>query len=274
MNAINPRFIKIKRLQKQDIKALEFFPPKHWNFNIVEFMEKHHEKDYFYAVVAKFEYHVAGVANLIVNGSSAWIGNVIVNKEFRGNGIGNMLIKKIIDYCYNRDLLSILLIASPEVEKIYKGLGFRRSEEYIYLRGNLSNPVNSDRIRDMKKEDLQEVLKLDFEVSGENRIAILQEYLSNGFVYEENNQVEGYFLPDLEEGSIIARNEEAGLNLLHFKHSSKECVSVIPSSNYKAINFLLENEFDHFSSGLRMFMGKEVLWQPKNIYSRISGFMG
>ena len=58
------------------------------------------------------------------------------------------------------------------------------------------------------------IMKLDREVSGENREKLLVSYISNALVYLDRNTVKGYYIPGLGEGLIIADTVKAGMELM------------------------------------------------------------
>ncbi len=64
-----------------------------------------------------------------------------------------------------------------------------------------------------------EILVLDREISGENRRGVLIGKLVGSFVYRTDGVVSGFYLPDLGEGLILARSEEAGIALMAVRHS-------------------------------------------------------
>ena len=63
---------------------------------------------------------------------------------------------------------------------------------------------------------------------------MLEKYFSDSWIYYDKatNELKGYFLPSMGEGPVIATDREAGLSLLKFKHSLKECEkAVLPKEN-------------------------------------------
>jgi hypothetical protein len=111
----------------------------------------------------------------------AWIGMVLVDKSFRGRGIGKMLLTYITGALKHFD--SIKLDATPAGLPLYQKLGF--IDEYkIYRMTNPSlqsygiqtfsyEPVNID------PESFSDVLKLDELTFGTPRTYLLQALLNN-----------------------------------------------------------------------------------------------
>ncbi len=61
------------------------------------------------------------------------IGRVIVQKDFRGEGRGKILMEKAIDILKSRKAKSILLAAQADLKKFYGELGFKQvSDLYMW----------------------------------------------------------------------------------------------------------------------------------------------
>ncbi len=90
-------------------------------------------------------------------------------------------------------------------------------------------------------------------------------------LYIKDQQLLGYYMPGLGEGTFGADQKEAGLELikirsLHFDHAA------LPSNNQAGIDFLKANGFVPApNKGTRMLTGKNVHWRPEKIYGRIGG---
>ena len=66
-----------------------------------------------------------GMGRAISDGvSDAYIQDVVVFKEMRGNGIGGRIIKVLVDHCLKNKLAWIGLIAEQDSSPFYEKLGF------------------------------------------------------------------------------------------------------------------------------------------------------
>lgn len=75
------------------------------------------------------------VFNKIPTGKKTWIEDVVVDKTFRGKGIGKELILFAIKYAKNNNLASINLTSNPEREsanKLYQKLNFFKRKTNVY----------------------------------------------------------------------------------------------------------------------------------------------
>jgi GNAT superfamily N-acetyltransferase len=150
-------------------------------------------------IVAEYNNKVIGTATALNHSNKvAWIGMVLVDKSFRGRGVGKMLLTKIIGALKNVD--SIKLDATPAGLPLYQKLGFT-GENKISRMINPSvqsfkrhafnyEPVNID------PESFSDVLKLDRRIFGTSRTYLLKTLLGNypgkAFLIKRHNKLDGY----------------------------------------------------------------------------------
>ena len=73
-----------------------------------------------------------GMGRIISDGiSDAYIQDTIILPEYRGHGIGEKLVKSLINHCLLKGIVWIGLIAEPGSEKFYKRLGLKPMKNYI-----------------------------------------------------------------------------------------------------------------------------------------------
>lgn len=269
---------KIRPLLKSEIYLLQNFPPESWNLDLPVFVSYHFDYQYFYPIVAEEEDRIVGFGNGILNGSTGWLGNILVPAEFRRKGIGYEITKHLIEYFKRKGCRSQILIASEMGKNIYSRLGFKESSTYLFLKLNMELPEyqKNQYIRRINYNDFDLLKKFDEEISGEQRFHLIKRYFPTGWIYkkEKSNKFQGVFLPDLGGGLIFAKNSEAGLDLIKLKLSLGKFRTVIPSENEVALNFLKSQGFEINSTAPRMVLGKDVKWQPKYIYNRAAGYCG
>ena len=116
---------------------------------------------------------------------------------------------------------------------------------------------------------------LDHAITGEKREAFLRRYLYGAWLHADaSGRLDGYYLPALGTGLVIAASDVAGLALLRYKVDHGEHVCVVPEQNRVAVDFLRAHGFTETSRAPRMALGSEVAWQPQRVYGRGSGFSG
>lgn len=155
--------------------------------------------------------------------NTAWLGHVIVQEEYQNLGIGTFIVDYLCRYLKNKGARSISLITTPGGYSFYRKQGFNLETEYIFLGQNreLEGTV-SPKIDQLPKEDHFEVISLDKQVSGEDRSVILKDKLSNTYLYRDEGKIQGYYIPDLGEGLIIAQEVHSGLELMKFRYKKED----------------------------------------------------
>lgn len=173
----------MKRLTTEDIgAALKLSAAEKWNQT---------EKDWSFLISSPENICLAAVENGKVIGSAtaitynnevAWIGMVLVDKDFRGRGISLMLIYKLLEKL--KHCRSIKLDATPAGQPVYEKVGF--SEEYKILRmihptGEFENiSTGKNEVTQVSEIDLKDVVDYDHHVFGANRKKLIE------FLYNQN----------------------------------------------------------------------------------------
>lgn len=78
-----------------------------------------------FMVARSLDGRIIGMARVISDGcSDAYIQDVVVLKSFRGQGIGREFIRRLTQYCVDRKIGWIGLIAEPGTQEFYEKLGY------------------------------------------------------------------------------------------------------------------------------------------------------
>lgn len=257
-----------------DIGEIAELQPEGW-YNVADFFSRYFGEANFFPIAAVENGKLAGIANGIINGNVAWLGNIVVHKDFRRKGIGLALTKSIIELTESRGCKTQLLVATNDGYPIYSGLGFEIVCLYNYYKvENTDNNYSEENIHQAGAEDFSDIIKMDSMVSAEDREYWISQNLSNAIIYKRRNKLCGYYLPEAGEGTIVAINEEAGIELLKYKISFGQNKIVIPEKNKVVQKFMKKNNIKKYDSLPRMIYGEMINWKPENIYNRISGFIG
>lgn len=76
-----------------------------------------------------------GMGRVISDGiADAYIQDLVVLPQWRGRGVGRMIVRALLRFCYSRNITWIALIAEPGSEDFYTGIGFVRMKDHIPLR--------------------------------------------------------------------------------------------------------------------------------------------
>lgn len=117
---------------------------------------------------------IVGTAGAACYGAAlAWVCMVLVDAEWRGQGLGTALMERVLDKL--GDVAVVGLDATPLGRPVYTKLGFR--ETGTYVRMGMERPADSAksvRTRTVAGGDLDAILLLDREVFGADRGPVLR----------------------------------------------------------------------------------------------------
>jgi len=126
---------------------------------------------------------------------SGFIGELIVTKQFRDQGIGRALIQAAILYLQIKQIQAIFLDGVQKAIPLYEELGFVPLCRSLRFFGQIPAEESPD-VRPMNAEDLQEVFQLDKQTFGDDRSFFLnkrwQNYPDLALVWRQNQQIAGY----------------------------------------------------------------------------------
>jgi len=152
-------------------------------------------------MVAEWNNKVVGTTTAInYSNNVAWIGMVLVDKGYRGQGVSKALLANIfkkLGHCK-----SIKLDATPEGQKVYKKLDFK--DEYSIVRMLNSSITDVPNLEgDTLPEPVQvkhigEIIALDEFIFGANRTQLIKylvnEYPEKAWLLKRNDQITGFAL--------------------------------------------------------------------------------
>jgi len=130
----------------------------------------------------------------------AWIGMVLVDHEYRKQGIGTGLLKKTIEYLDDARIATMKLDATPQGKPLYTKLGFvdeYEIERWILKRwpGAASTTQRAARAT-LSKIQMEHILRLDRELFGADRSFLLRSVLKEtpefAMAVWENGLPQGY----------------------------------------------------------------------------------
>lgn len=88
-------------------------------------------KGSFCFFAAFHEDQLVGIGRVLSDGvSDAYLHEIGVRSTYRRRGIGRELVRRLTDYCIEKDLEWIGLVATPENEEWYRQCGFERLTGY------------------------------------------------------------------------------------------------------------------------------------------------
>ena len=159
---------------------------------------------------------------------TGFIGELIVAKQYRHQGIGRALMHAAIQYLQNKNLSGIFLDGVQKAIPLYEDLGFKPICRSLRFFGQIPAEEFPD-VLPMSAEDLPEILHLDKQFFGEDRSFFLQKRWQNypelALVWKTNHQISGYLFGRFGMGGwvtagpwVCLNDPSAGLTLLsHFQ---------------------------------------------------------
>ena len=265
--------MQIQSIINSDIEEIKKFQPEDWS-DIIPIFKYYIQNPFCNPIKFILDNKIVGIGSSIKFKNSAWLAHIIVDQEFRGQGIGYKIVNHLINKLYDDKIQTISLIATKIGEPLYYKVGFKDVNEYSVLKNDtiLKSFNKASNIIPFEGKYLTSILALDKKISGEDRNNLLKNHIQNSLLYlNENNDLTGYYLPSLEEGTILANDVKSGIELLKVKILTNNKIT-IPIECNEAILFLKENKFIEIKKIKRMAIGESLLWHPENIFSRIAGF--
>jgi len=153
-------------------------------------------------MVAESDNRVIGTTTAInYSNQVAWIGMVLVDTEYRGQGVSKSLLTTIFKKL--ESCKSVKLDATPAGQQVYKKFDFK--DEYLVARmtnslmKNLPLDDDSDILpKPIQQKHIQEIIALDETTFGANRAQLIKylvrEYPDKGMVLKRNNRITGFAL--------------------------------------------------------------------------------
>lgn len=184
---------------------------------------------------AEREGHVVGTsATIVYEGRFAWIGMVLVDPQYRGQGIGTALLERAIHYLDSQSVPCMKLDATPQGKPLYEKFGFR--SEYDIERWMLKRQLNENAVGKAPVE-IEDALRLDREIFGADRSKLLRSLTEAApnftLVARQEARVVGYTFGRRGScadhlGPWMARNEDVATKLLaeFLRRSDRELVFV------------------------------------------------
>jgi len=219
-----------------------------------------------------------GIVSTINYGNFGFIGNLIVVKTSRGEGVGTDLMNHAINYLKSKGLKNIMIDAVPEIAPLYEKLGFTPVCRSLRLEGEVYSHKMSKLVHIMTKDNIHKVLKLDREHFKGDRKCLLKEhykaYPNYCYVLERSKDIKGFimFHPKkdyLSVGPWIVDKDELNpqilLQSLNFKNNYIKMRIGVLESNQISTKILYSLQFIEYSYSIRMVLG-EFFSQPDSVF--------
>lgn len=216
-----------------------------------------------------------GLGTSIFHEDSAWLACIIIHPDYRNRGLGSQITQKLLNAIDREKYSTVFLDATEFGFPVYQKLGFELEGWYSHrrLQGEKIITEPQTGLTDFEPGYQQQLLDLDRQFCNENRPFILEQYLETAKLIVHETELQGFYLPDLGDGLIVAKNQEAGLHLLK-ERMRKFDYAVLPDVQTEAKAILETQGFKEVKKSRRMYLGKKRIWNKEMLYNRISGQLG
>ena len=272
--------MNIKDIRTEDIEEATRLSPENWSHIAprIEFYIKH---NFCHSIKLIDKEEILGIGTLVLFKNTSWIGHLIVKDGCRGNGYGKKILEYLCEYAKSNGHKTISLFTTDIGYPLYLKYGFEVQTEYVQYEkipdetpDKTIETYNANiNIKNIETKDYEKILKIDRVAAGEDRSELLLSFTNNGFVYKQKNEVTGFYLSNLGEGLVIAENEEAGVELLKLRASTKK-QAIVPIDNIAGNNYCSANNFKEIAKVKKMMYGEKIKGQYENIYNRATGSSG
>lgn len=258
----------------KDIAEIEELTPEGWNGIDKEFKFYLNNKSWCYPIKIVLDNKIVGIGCAITFGKTAWLGHIIVSSNYRKRGIGTFIVKSLCNYLEENGIETISLVATDLGYPVYKKLGFELEEKYLFFKQEkVSYKYESENIVNYSKKYENQIYQLYKLILGENRRNLIENYIEEFKLYIKDDELLGVYLPTFKDGNIIAKNPDAGIELMKLRNSEKT-IAVLPASNTIGAQFLLDEGFKEIRKASRMVYGKKLDWKKEFMFNRAAGNIG
>ena len=153
-----------------------------------------------FCLLAESENKIVGTTTAINYGEEAWIGMVLVDKEYRGLGISKALLSQI--FANLSSSRSLKLDATAAGQPVYQKFGFKN--EYLISRmvnvsvKEVPVQVSDSNVEAMSPDNIEEIIVLDETVFGVKRKQLIKflftEYPAAATVLKREGKIVGFAL--------------------------------------------------------------------------------
>lgn len=256
-----------------DLDAITLLTPPDWA-NMGQVFAKYLQNAWTKTIKLEVGGKIAGVGASIQMENSAWLAHIVVDSQFRRQGIGSRIVDALCKELEESGIRTISLLATDLGEPVYLRSGFRTVGSYEFLTLPEAFEEVNCLVRPFAEEDLHAVLDLDLDYSGEHRGWHLKPHLSSTILAFEADELKGYYAPGWGEGHIVAKSPSAAISLLSIR-SQEKLTFCIPTENEAVRQMLLDKGAKSEEKYIvRMERGEALQWKAGWCCARIAGKLG
>ena len=140
-----------------------------------------------------------GFVTSLVYERSAMVGHVLVSKESRGHQIGTGLIKNLLEILDSTGIESVILYATEDGARLYRGFGFKETNELfavgLLIRESVRETLEQE-CEKVQEADLNELVNMDAMTFGDRRPNLMRrlyrDFPEHSFKLERSGKTIGF----------------------------------------------------------------------------------
>jgi GNAT superfamily N-acetyltransferase len=213
---------------------------------------------------------------------TGWIGNLIVEPEYRNRGIGRKLMEHALSYLRDAGIRTVRLDADPPGIPLYESMGFVEECESRRFQWARSTVPACRRVREFSRRDLPEAAEFDGKCFGDDRGRLLDVMLRHAWdaiVLRDAERMTGFLImtqttEGIRFGPCCAIDRAAAERLftaaLERNNGGPANVGVL-SLNQNGCDLLATLGFEPSPSSWRMIWGERKAVGALDRYYAIAG---
>lgn len=210
-----------------------------------------------------------GFVTASVHRRSGWIGNLVVDRDHRGAGIGSRLFDRALSALRARGVSTIWLTASPAGKTIYEKRGFQEIDRVIRFigRGGTPPPLPTDPMQTVPPD----IPKIDGQGWGDDRSTLIGRCIDNGTLISRGDGfllIQG-FGDRFQVGPWGSQSQEGGEMLLRMgmgRIGNTNFFIDTLAANSSSMNLLFRTGLRAVGENSLMYLGDPPAWNPRLIY--------
>ncbi len=237
-------------------------------------------------LVADDDGEIVGTGIATINGPVGWLGTIFLAPAWRGQGLGRGITQALLDALDAAGCRSVALVATREGRRLYERMGFEVQTRYRILEapGLADDEVaaRAGRVRAFEPADLEGMLRLDAEATGEDRRHAFERFPAPStarVLPGEAGDVDAFVVrAPWGGGATVARTPDAAVTIIDARRRASGPAGRVRvgllEENGAGIERLLALGFTDQWSAPRMLRGEPLQWHPDWIYGQLNHAMG
>jgi ribosomal protein S18 acetylase RimI-like enzyme len=278
--------LRIREMRVEDVPfAIRLTNPEGWGIPAADFRRILRLDSHGSFVAAEGHRRIGLATSAHYGRQIAWIGNVVVDRKYRGRHVGQMLVEHAVNYLSKGRVRHIALYSFKENYRFYRNIGFVAGARFVRMRREPERQSRTFTIETSKPLRLSSLLAMDAKAFGADRRRLITALLSGGlawyFGYKTGSRGSYVIVKRYRDMNEVGPWVSFGLSpqeldlLLQFiiSRSGRKPIEIgCPVANSQILRVMKKHHFHVINEGRVMFYKREArLGQPRAIIAQ--GFL-